>query len=477
MRKFPVHLVCTAIIAFMAACGSAKQTAVTPTETPSRLLPPLPESRIEIPVKVYMRPLLSLMDSITSREFTNDQWPNYTQSSCDYRYKYRFVRSPFQISCANNKVSIRFRGNYQIAGSRCVCAFDKQVTPWASGSCGFGSEPLRRVDVAISSTLSLLPNHQVTTATRLESLQALDKCQVTIMNNDMTATVMDSIKVSVNSYCSTFDQFVQALNNHELLQRWRSKGSQVMPVSSYGYLNLNPSLLRIGRFNIIKDTLYFSLAYYGNPQFSSDSQRLVTNQPLPYIQTADTKGGIATYLDAVYEYKFFNQLLNDSLRDKPFDVEGRTFVIKDVQIGGTNEGKIRVDVAFSGSRKGVLHISGTPLLDTATQVLSMPDVRFSLDTKDMLMNIAKGLFRKRIMKQLKDQAVLDIAALISRNKAAIEARMNQPVTPWMSTAGTLQEIRLVGLLPQKDYIQVQAFIRANIALIGHPPGNLLNMSF
>jgi hypothetical protein len=464
-----------AIVATLAACGGPRKVTITP-ETTARMLPPLPASQINIPVKVYMRPLLALMDSMTAKEFTNDKWPNYNQTNCDFRYKYRFLRSPFAFTCVNNKVNISFRGTYQIAGSRTICAFGKQVGPWASGSCGFGNEPLRRVDLAINSSLTLLPNHQVLTATKLDKLQAIDKCQVTLLQNDMTAEVMDSIKASVESYCTSFDQFVQTLNNNELLNTWRSKGSQVMPVSSYGFLNLNPTALRVSPFTMVKDTLYFSVGYDGSPRFSSDSQRLVTRAPLPPISSAGNSGGINTYLDAVYEYKFFNQILNDSLRDKPFEVEGRTFVIKDVKISGSNDGKIQVDVAFSGNRKGVLHISGTPLLDTASQVLSMPDISFSLDTKDILVNIAKGLFRKRVMKQLKNQSVLDIAALITRNKAAIEARINQPVTGWMRTTGSFREIRLVGLLPQKDYIQVQALIRADIVLIGQPPANLLTMS-
>ena len=175
----------------------------------------------------------------------------------------------------------------------------------------------------------------------------------------------------------------------------------------------------------------------------------------------------------MYQYSFFNKLMTDSLVNKPFEVEGRTFVIKDVNISGTNDGKIQVDVSFSGNRKGVLHLKGTPVLDAEKQVLSMPDVTFALDTKDMMVNIAKALFRKKIMKQLANQSVLDLAALIEKNKKAIEARLNQAVTPWMSTSGTFQEFRLVGLLPQKDYIQVQAYIRGTLMLIGQPPTSML----
>jgi len=440
------------------------------------MLPALPASTINIPIKVYMKPLLSMMDSMTAKEFTSDKWPDYTNSSCDFRYKYRFLRSPFSFSCTNNKVNITFRGNYQIAGSRALCAFGKQVTPWVSGNCGFDKEPLRRVDVNINSTLTLLPNHQVLTATHLDKLNAIDKCQVTLMSNDMTPQVLDSIKASVETYCTTFDNFVQALNNNELFRQWRSGGSRVMPISKYGFLNLNPTMLRVGRFNVLKDTLYFSVGFTGNPQFSSDSLRLVTRAALPPINNTDNNGEITAYLNAIYEYKFFNKLLNDSLHDKPFEVEGRTFVIKDVNISGNNDGKVQVDVAFTGNRKGLLHLTGTPVLDTAKQVLSMPDISFALDTKDMLVNIAKALFKKKIMKQLQNESVLDLAALITKNHAAIEARINQQVTSWMSTTGNLKEIRLMGLLPQKDFIQVQACIRANITLIGHPPSKLLAMN-
>ena len=218
-----------------------------------------------------------------------------------------------------------------------------------------------------------------------------------------------------------------------------------------------------------RDTLFFSIGFSGIPKFSSDSVKLINNTPLPQINVSENNGGISTYLDAIYEYTFFNKLLNDSLRNKPFEVEGRTFVIKDIKVSGTNEGKINVDVSFTGNRKGVLHLSGTPQLDTAMQVLAMADISFALDTKDILVNIAKGLLRKKVMKQLQNQSVLDIAALVEKNKTLIEARLNQQVGPWIRSTGKLNQIRLVGLLPQKDHLQIQAYINARIEMVGAVP--------
>ncbi|OQP49094.1 hypothetical protein A4D02_29295 [Niastella koreensis] len=463
-----------ALLICISACNSSKKVTIQPAaETPARLLPAMPGSIINIPFKIYMKPLLAMMDSSSPKVFTNDKWPDYTQSGCDFRYKFRFVRSPFTFGCVNNKVTIGFRGNYQIAGSKAVCAMDKQVSPWVSGSCGFGSEALRRVDLNISSTLTLLPNHQLLTSTKLDKINAVDKCQVTMMQNDLTNEIMDSIKASVESTCGSFDKFVQTLNNNAMLRQWRSGGSRVIPISTYGFLNLNPTELRVSNFNVYRDTLYFSIGYRGEPKFASDSQRLVTHAALPPISSSQYSTGINTYLDAVYQYSFFNKLMTDSLVNKPFEVEGRTFVIKDVNVNGTNDGKIQVDVSFTGNRKGVLHLKGTPQLDAEKQVLSMPDVTFALDTKDMMVNIAKALFRKKIMKSLANQSVLDIAALIEKNKKVIEARLSQQITPWMSSTGTFQEFRLMGLLPQKDYIQVQAYIRGTLMFVGQPPVSMM----
>ena len=458
---------------FICSCGGSKKTVSI--NASARKLPSLPVSQIAIPVKVYMKPLLAKMDSLTAKEFTSDKWPNYFQPTCDFRYKYRFVRSPFSFTCVNNKVNIGFKGNYQIAGSKTVCAFDRQVSPWVSGSCGFGSEPMRKVDITISSFLELLPQYQVRTSTRVDNIIAYDKCVVSLLQTDMTTEVMDSIRTSIESYTKSFDQFVQGINNNALLLDWRRNGNLVFPVSKYGYLNLNPSFLSVGAFNYNKDTLTFSVGFNGQPQFSSDSVSIVTKKYLPSFNNTGISPGISTYLDAVYDYAFLSRLLNDSLRNKPFETDGRTFIIKNINLAGTDDNKLLIDVSFDGFKKGTLHLTGTPLLDTAKQVLTMPDISFSVDSRDMLINIAKGLFRKKIMKKLKDQSVFDIAALIKDNKSVIEARLNQQLTDWLSTRGSFEELKMVGLLSEKTSIHLQIFIKGNITIIGTPPLNRFAM--
>lgn len=472
IRSFLVIFVLAMVLQ---SCSSSKPVAgtarISDTLAP---LPTLPSSSIQIPVKLYIAPLLSSLDASSPKQFTSEQWPDYFHASCDFRYKYRFVRSPFAFSIVNNRVNIAFRGNYQIAGSKTVCAFNRPISPWVSGSCGFGDEAPRRVDLNISSTLRLNSDLSIHTRSVLDKLAPLDRCQVSLLQTDMTAEIMDSIRSSIEEYCQRFDEFVQDINKHELFVRSKTEGSRVMPISDYGFLNLNPTTIRVGPLNYQRDTLQFSLGFWGNPEFSSDSLRIVNKGNLPPLWTNEVSPGFDTWLNAVYDYSFFNKLLNDSLRNKPFELEGRTFVIKNIELSGDQYGKISIAVAFSGNRSGVLRLSGTPVLNRENQTLTMPDISFGVDTRDLMLNIGKNLFRKKIIRELKDQTVFDISALIEENRELITARLNQPVTEWMASRGDLDKLELVGIRAQKNSIQIQIYLKGKLMLIGSPPPSLLS---
>src|SRR4030095_4689007 len=154
----------------LVSCGSSKKTTTAPVLVFQETLPALPVSEIDIPIKVFLPPIMSRMEVMVPKEFTSDKWPDYTQSACDFRYKYKFIRTPIRFSILNNQASIASGGNYQIAGSRSVCAFVQNVAPWISGSCGFGDEPLRRVNINMNSWVNFLPDYKVRTRTEMTQL-------------------------------------------------------------------------------------------------------------------------------------------------------------------------------------------------------------------------------------------------------------------------------------------------------------------
>lgn len=452
---------------FLASCSSSKKLVTAAPSIPFHIpdtLPALPVSEIDLPLKVCIRPLLARADSIMPKNFTSYAWPAYTQPSCDFRYKYHFVRSAFTLNCSNNLLNLQLTCSYQVAGSRCICALGKPVSPWLSGTCGFGNESMRRVDIGISSQIDFLPDYRIRTRTRTGQLKALDKCIVSMFSQDMTQQIVDSVQVSIDALCSIIDQNVAHLNFSPWLRQATAMAGQGIPMGHYGYMIINPLQIRIGQLTQTGDSLAISVGLSCKPLLTSDSSRRPVI-PLPPLTRSANRDGLFLYLQAAYDYAFIIKLLNDTLRNRSFTVKGNTITVRDIGLKEIGNHQLEMKIDFTGDRKGRIYLRGTPVLDSAKQTLSLPDVSYSLESKDLALKIARSLLRGKIRRSLQGNSYLDIAALIKANLPALNAQLNKQLPGVAFSSGKVREIRVLGLLASERTLQVQFFVNANLSII------------
>ena len=449
--------------ASMLSCSTSRR-ATKPDET-VKALPPLQESVINIPVKLFAKPYITQAERMAPIEFTSEKWPDYYLSSCDFRYKYRFVRSNLGFACANDRMTITFSGNYQIAGSKTVCAFGKQVSPWINGSCGFGNEPMRRVMITINSQLEFQPNYTLKTTTLPEKVQAVDKCTVTIFNNDVTQLVIDSIGASVAAFGNYMDNTIAGMNFTSTLQTLAAKVGRKIPLMDYGYIKLNPSAVKAGRLNYRQDTLLFTLGVACYPELSSDSGNLSVTGFLPPLTTADLPAGFVINTNGRYEYPYIDSLLTRFVAGKTFNLDGNQVIIRSVEVRGLDNNKVEFKIDFAGSRRGILYLTGTPKLDITNQIISVPDLDYSLKTGDILLNVGKTLFNKKIVNMMREKAVLNIRDVYTQNKLSLDSAFNRSITPQIATSGNSQEIQVTGLVIKKDNLLFQVRLRGLLTLL------------
>jgi hypothetical protein len=427
-------------------------------------LPALPQSEIDVPIRVAGKPLLAAADSIVAKEFRSAGWPAYLQPSCDFRYRYRFVRSGFTLTCANNHIFVGLRGGYQVAGGRCLCAAGKPVSPWISGYCGFDNEPMRRVDISLSTQFAFLPNYHIQTTSTVEQLKALDPCRMSIFNMDMTQEIADSIRSSIVSFCKAVDGTFANMDVSTYLRKTAARAFQKTPIGPYGYLIVNPVALRVGTLNYTRDTFFVSLGISCRPEFSSDGKGMGSPLPLPPLRAGGNRSGVTLYLPASYEYSFLSRLLSDSLRNKSFLYKDKEVIIKDVAIKGIGHHQLELRIDFAGSYEGRIYLRGTPVVDTAKQALSVPDISYSLESRDVLVRMAKTLLRGKIRRTLQGNSFLDLAAMLKSNLPSLNLQLNRNVAPNLYTTGEIHELRLIGLLAGEKAIQAQLLIRADLAV-------------
>jgi len=462
------HLIYLPVFILFFACNTTKKTIASNEEI--RTLPELPQSEMDIPIQIAAAPVLAKAEKLVPAVFTSDGWPELMHPSCDFRYKYRFVRTNLQISSTNNIISIRFGGNYQVSGSKCLCTAGLPVTPWISGSCGFQPQPLRRVNMALSTNLQFLPNYTVRTVTNINQIQPLDKCEVSVFSSDITQLVMDSIRSSLAAFSAALDQTIAGLSFTNFINPLRDSSYKKMAIGNYGYLLLNPTALRIGQLNYARDSFSISLGISCRPQLSSDpANHIKAPSGLPALLQTENRNGFRIYFNMNYDYDFLTRMLRDSLHNRVFDYKDRTIVVKDASIKGIENQKVEIRIDFAGSNHGSIYLRGTPVLDSAKQTLSIPDIQYSFEGEDLALKIGRSLFRNKIRKTIQGKSYLDITVLLAANKAMIDQQMNREWIKGFRSSGTLKEAKILGLLVTSQGVQMQVFINGEMKLLG---GNL-----
>ncbi len=462
--KQPVFIFCVFLIV---SCTSSKRISSINKE---ESLPELPLSELDIPIKIASAPIFAKAEKLVPSEFTSYEWPDFMRPTCDFRYKYRFVRTALQFSCINNMISIHFGGNYQISGGKCLCTAGIPVTPWISGYCGFPPQQLRKVNMSLGTLIQFLPNYKLKTTTSINQVQPVDKCSVSIFSNDITQLVMDSIRSSLVVFTSAMDQNIAGWNTEKFTAQLKDSLYKKISVGKYGYFLLDPSAFRVGQLNLIKDSFLISLGVSCHPALSSDpSNHMQAPNALPALLQTENREGVRLYLNLNYDFNFLSKILHDSLYNKVFDIKGRTIVVKDANIRGIADHQIELQIDFAGSNHGSIYLRGTPVLDTAKQTLQIPDIQYSIEGEDLALKIIHSLFRNKIRKSLKGNSYLDIAAYLAANGAMISQILNKELFAGFYTSGSLREAKIIGMLITPQHIQVQIFAAGELKLLG---GNL-----
>ncbi|MBZ5857236.1 DUF4403 family protein [Flavihumibacter profundi] len=461
------------LILVTASCSTSKKTVSAPLPAPVRKsLPPLPESVVNLPVTIAIQPFLLEAEKLAPKEITSAGWPGYLNSGCDFRYKYRFIRSGFRFSCSNNRITVAMNGNYQIAGSKTVCVMNQAISPWVNGSCGFGDEPMRKVNISLVSDLHFTPDYRLRTNTRVDKIQAIDKCLVTFFNNDVTAEILDSISASINAFGKNIDAAISNLRFDNVLEPIGEKSGRKIPLSTYGYLKLNASEVNLGPINFAGGNLDFMAGISCYPEISSDSSNENVSRHLPPLKGNIAGNGFNLSANAIYDYTTIDTLLTRTLRNREFDVKGEKIKIENVMVRGLDNYKVEFRISFTGTKKGTLYLQGSPELDLATQTITVPDLEYDLNSSSITLQIGKTFFNRQILERLRQQAKVNVSELYQKNKTRIDSQFNRTVADGITLKGGTSQLRLNGLVINKDNVQVQANVTGNLALaIAKLPGN------
>lgn len=456
--NYGVYLALLLSVITLSGCRTIKPDAPEMTDIDI----PRPEqipSDIDIPISIELKNYFRQAENAVSYEYTGKEQP------CEgIRYEYYFKRSPFNITGEGNKINLNFQGDYKIDLSYCAkCAFGQCIVPKVSASCGYG-EPLRKIKIGYTSSFGMLPDYRLQSVTKLTTVEPLDRCKMTVFNLDATDRLISYVKPPLNTLGAEVDKKVGAYElKPTILDLWNTINEEIR-FGSFGFMNLNPKSVRLSEFNLKGSLLEFSLALTANPIIRTKSMPSPI-VPLPNLQPYKSGRGFNINLDLFVSYDTLSRYLTEAILGKEIMLKKKKIILQKIEVYGIGNQKLVIGVSFGGRRKGILYLVGTPEYVPETKMLSFPDLKFDVKTKNLLFKTAKWLFNEKITNAIRTGSKYDLAPDLVNVKTLFQKELNRTFDATISSKGEVDELNVTEIYPTKDNLMLRAVSKGNMRII------------
>lgn len=448
------------IISFIISCSSKINPGKPNLQRTNFKLDSLPESQINIPININLKPLYSFAEKNVDTTFTSNNYPDdWVQERCDTRYKYFFRRSKLQLNAIGNKLQLGFTGFYKITGSTRVCVAGKVITPWTPPCrCGF-NEDERRVNVLFTNTLNVTPDYKIKLSIKREEPLPLDKCEVCFWGQDITNIVMKGLKEELDTAKAGIEKKYGVSDIKPKMQMVWNELNKIYSLPGLGFLKLNPQRMQINNLYAEGDSLKIFLGLSAKPVVSFEKPVEIISD-MPYMNPVGTNSGFNIFLDAVLNYDSLNSILNDNISGRQFDIDKgpvkKKFKIKRCTLIGAGNEKIIVKTEFDGDEEGVAYLVGKPFYEELTKTFVIRNLDFDIKSKDALLKVADWLFSRKIINEISKHTQFDLSQYIDTAKKIMNVQLNKEWMPGIRSEGMVNDLKLTGIYPLEKHLIIRS---------------------
>lgn len=418
----------------------------------------IPLSEIDIPVHISLKPLYAMAENQVDTVYTSPGWPDtYIIDKCATRYMYRFRRGPLKIRSHGNTAELGFMGYYKIKGSQRACVGTTPVSVWTPPcTCGF-NEPERRVEVGFNASFGIDPDYSLRCYIERLEPKPIDRCEMCFVKYDVTQTVMDALKVQLDSSRTFLQDSLGKIRLRSRFQQIWNQLEQSIPLYGMGYLQLNAEAIRVSQLFAKNDTLHVSFGVSARPQISFEAPP-ASNKPVPDLSDFNSKKGFRVVLDAHLNYDSLSNLVTAKTKGMRIDLDNgpikKHMIVDRINLYGSNK-QLILELTFSGSDKGVLYLTGRPVYNREKKMLEIQQLDYDIRTRDLLIKSAKWLFSKKILQEIRRHAQLDVAPYLNQFHEMAGTQMNRNFTRGIDLKGRLHDFYLDFIHPLEADLRVR----------------------
>lgn len=441
----------TLLVAALVLAGCRDNVRIPPPGTGAAARPvPEPEpSVVNLPVTVDLSSIAEQVESkVPHGQNREDEWRPLGQFAVvgTVYVKEMWERDPLRLDIHGDRLDVDAHVRYRarIAAHPCVPVAGCR---WVQlGSCGVDG-PLPTLDVGLRTVLLWNRDWTMSPKTSAIPVDPGVRCRLTEANIDVTDRVRNLVQQLMERAAPQVDERIRtaAQLRHHVQGVW-ADAQQPIQASKDVYLLLQPQSVAAtppsGKGTTVTTTVSLTL----RPRVVIGDRPQVRELPLPNSGHTTPGRGFHVALVAELPYESANEILARKLVGRQFDVRGHKVRVRGARLYGGGD-KVVLAVKLGGDARGELYFVGTPQFDPQTQVVSVPDLDYSVESRQVLPQVADWLLYDQLRDQMRDAAHFDVSDRVEKIRHDVNAALNRNLGRSVRMSGGLDAIRPLGVSP------------------------------
>lgn len=452
-----------ALIAALCIAGCSRELDVprplSGTPTPP---PPLEPSVVLVPVTMNMGALFAEVERTVPRtRRASGAWTVVDDNPVgEVGVKYEVWRDPLQLAFQGATLTASAKVYYWMEVAQKIPKPFVGGAFWQSlASCGRG-EPPRRAVAGLRTSFTWRPDWRLTSTTSLLPISFLNRCEVTLLNIDVTDRVKDAFETGLRQGAAIADDRMRGLGDFRRYGElaWRQLLEPVR-LDDDLWLMMEPSSAYVSSLNGSGDRVTATIGLTALPRVVYGPRPAPSMRPLPKLETRGTGEGLHVMVEGDLPFADANRELVNAIVGRTFTVTGHDVNVVSASLWGAGD-QVVVQLGLTGDVRGTIYFVGSPAYDPASNMLYLRDLDYSLETRTALATIADWMNHEGFRQSIAGQARFPLSDHISEVKARLDAAMNQTYGANIAAHGRVSAIRPVGV-----YLTATGF-KARVAIDG-----------
>jgi hypothetical protein len=423
-----------------------------------------PESILHIPIEIELQNQLKDVEKSLPISFHGQE------EHCEgISFSYKFNREPIRFQLHSTSLDYDIDGKFELKLNYCPKCHElwdtkgSCVIPRLFASCGF-EEPMRRVQIGYNTTISLTNQYAFHSETKLRSFKIIDPCEISVFKYDATSQVEKQVLGELKALEKEIDKQIESIDLYSPIKQVWEKLEEPIDLSGYGLLYLKPKSLALSPVLLDENTrLAHVTAQLGVDPLISTNKEAIISHPLPKQSTYAQGQGFLMSIQVKASYDSINKRMNHDLMGYKIPIKRKVLIIDSLSLVGSYDKQVIIKVSFSGSRKGVFYLSGTPVI-TEDQFFVLSNIDYDLNTKSVLLKTARWIFDKRILELLANASKFNLNALLNQTKTSINQEINTTIDTGVFLSGEINNLSLSNLQLGATGFFLQTEVSGNLKL-------------